>query len=401
MSAPFHFDPFDPAITQNMWDEFRGIREAHPVSRHGDFVFVARFEDAKAVLRKPLVFSSAQGFRAPGVVVPLEDKIVGELDPPHHQPIRRLLTSILVPKIVDRATPFTERVAAEQIEGMVARGGGDLVEGLSLLLPTQVTVDVLGLPEADAPQLAAWANELMHSEWPATNRTDRGEGLSGAFPEYSEYIDRQVAWRRSSPDPPDDLITGMVQKSVFGRAVSDRQIRTLVSNLLLGGIATSTSLLGNLMHHLLTHPDDFRALRDDSSRIPAAVEESLRLSPPILYVVRTCAEDTEIGGVPVKAGERVIVSIASANRDDAIYPDADTFRLDRDRPEPHLAFSAGPHLCVGAGLSRMEGRVVLEAFTQRFSPDTIALVDGYVFESTPVFMEYGPKTLPVVIQPTS
>jgi cytochrome P450 len=362
---------------------------------------VARYEDVKAVLRKPLVFSSAQGFRAPGVVVPLEDKIVGELDPPHHQPIRRLLTSILVPKIVERATPFTERLAADQVDSIANRGGGDLVEHITLLLPTQVTAYVLGLPEQDAPQLAAWANELMHSEWPATNCTERGEGLSGAFPEYSQYIDRQVAFRRNSPDPPDDLITGMVQKSVFGKPVSDRQIRTLVSNLLLGGIATSTSMLGNLMHHLLTHPIDLRALRDDPSLIPAAVEESLRLSPPILYVVRTCSEDSEIGGVPVKAGERVILSIASANRDDTIYPDADAFRLDRTRPEPHLAFSAGPHLCVGAGLSRMEGQVVLEAFTRRFSEGTIALEDGYVFESTPVFMEYGPTTLPVVVHSSS
>lgn len=393
----FRFDPFDPKHTQTMWQRFRDLRAHRPLSRPGDFVFITRYSDAKNILRQPKLFSSGQGFRAPGVVVPLEDRIVGELDPPFHQPIRRLLTSILVPAIVERATPFARKAAEQLFGGLAERGKGDLVDDVTLLLPTQVTVHVLGLPEEDAPQLAAWANELMHSDWPATNRTERGEGLTGAFPDYTAYIDRHVAVRRNSNAPPDDLITGLTRKQVFDRPVSDRQIRALVSNLLLGGISTTTHMLGNLILRLLEHPEDHRSLREDSQRIPAAIEESLRLDPPILYVPRTCTEDTEIAGFPIRAGERVIVSVASANRDDDAYPDADSFRLDRESPKPHLAFSNGPHLCVGAGLARRVGREVLAAFVERFAPGDVILDAGYVFEPIPIFMEWGPSRLPVEI----
>ena len=391
------FDPFDPDQTQAQWPFFREIRRQSPISRPGDFVFVARYEDGLEVLRNPKLFSSGQGFRAPGIVVPLEDKLVGELDPPTHRPIRRLLSTTLLPATVGHAEIFTREMAQNSLDDLATTGGGDLVNELTLMLPTQVTVHVLGLPVEDSRQIADWANELLHSEWVATNRTPRGEGIVGAFPDYAGYIDEQVALRRQSNAPPSDQLRELVANHVLDAPVSDRQIRSLVSNLLLGGISTSTSLLGNLFHHLLRHPADHRALRKDSTRVPAAVEESLRLHPPVLYVVRTCAKETEISGFSIRAGERVIVSLASANRDDEIYPDSDRFRLDRDSPKPHLSFSAGPHLCVGAGLARMVGRVVTEAFTGLFAEDDIRLDDGFSFEPTPVFLEFGPRRLPVVV----
>jgi len=397
----FQFDPFDPKQTQNMWHQFRDLRENNPISRPGDFVFVTRYDDVKAVLRKPRAFGNSQGFRAPGVEVPVEDRLVGELDAPLHRPIRRLLTDILTPRIVENARAFTRATARAQLENLAGRGRGDLVRDFTLLLPTQVTVHILGLPVEDSPQLSQWANELLHSDWPAYNRTERGEGLVGAFPEYAAYIDRHVDERRDSSDPPDDLITGLIRQRLFDEPVSSRQIRALVSNLILGGISTSTNMLGNLLHHLLRNPADFRALRAKPELAATAVEESLRLMPPILYVVRTCTIPTEISGFKIEAGERVICSLASANRDDRIFPDPDSFRLDREKPAAHMSFSFGPHLCLGASSARMVGQVVTEEFTQHFDCDQISLSPEYRFEGVPVFMEYGPGELPVSLRGNS
>ncbi len=396
MSTAFEFDPFDPEQTQTLWPRFREIREHYPISRPGDFVFVARYRDAVEVLRQPELFSNGQGFRAAGVDVPLEDRLVGELDPPHHRPIRRLLTKILVPATAEQVAPFTRRMADAALDRIIAAGTGDLVSDLTLLLPTQVTVKVLGLPVEDAEQLAAWANDLMHSDWPALNRTERGEGLQGAFPEYASYIDRHVAARRNSSPSTGDTLARLVHEEVFGAPISDRQLRALVSNLLLGGISTSTSMLGNIFHYLLTHSEHLTALRESPRLIPAAVEESLRLHPPILYVMRTCMERTKLSGFEIRAGERIIVSIASANRDDAIFPDADSFLLDRNpKQHAHLSFSGGPHLCLGASLARMVGSIVTSAFCERFDAVGFALEDDFSFEPTPVFMEFGPAHLPV------
>ena len=223
--------------------------------------------------------------------------------------------------------------------------------------------------------------------------------LDGAFPEYAAYLDDAVARRRGAANPPDDLITALSRQELSGAPASARQIRSLLSNLILGGISTSTSMLGNLLHQLLASPDDHRVLHDDPARVSAAVEESLRIHPPILYVPRTCTADTAIGGHAVQAGERVIVSLASANRDPSVFQDPDRFRLDRDGAWPHLSFAPGAHLCVGAGLARATGRRVVEAFVSEFAPGQMTLAQGFAFQPTPVFMEYGPSALPVQVDP--
>ena len=141
--------------------------------------------------------------------------------------------------------------------------------------------------------------------------------------------------------------------------------------------------------------------RADRAIIPEAVEESLRLEPPVLFLFRTAKEDTTIGDAPVHAGERVIVGIASANRDERVYECPNEFRLDRgitSREAPdHLTFGVGPHLCLGIHVARMEGRVVLESMLDRFRPGQVSLADGYELRLVPMFLEYGPETLDVTI----
>jgi cytochrome P450 len=136
--------------------------------------------------------------------------------------------------------------------------------------------------------------------------------------------------------------------------------------------------MGNLFHRFVTDPDGFTdVLRADRSKIPLAVEESLRFEPPVLFLFRTAADDTEIAGCPVHQGERVITGIASANRDERTYEHAGEYRLDRDALPEHLAFGTGPHICLGDHLTRVEGRVMLEEMLDVFGPGELQLAPGW------------------------
>jgi cytochrome P450 len=186
-----------------------------------------------------------------------------------------------------------------------------------------------------------------------------------------------------------------------GFRLSDVFVRTLAVNTLAGSLST-TYLLGNLMYRFVTEPQSFtHVLRADPAKIPVAVEESLRVEPPVLFLFRTATSATTVGGCPVAAGERLITGIASANRDESVYERADEFRLDRPPGEPeHLAFGVGPHICLGNHLTRVEARVVLEELLARFGPDGphgLHLAPGYQKTLVPMFLEYGPATLDVVV----
>ncbi len=395
---PFAFDPFDPAQTQEQWALHARMRREAPVSRpHPGFVYVARHADVKRVFRDAESFSSREGFRGAGVVLPIEESFLGELDPPQHPLLRALLLQAFRPGLERRAEPFARAWAEGKLRALAARGHGDAVSELGIHLPPAVTAHVLGIPTAEIERVGHWGFELLHSSWPEQNRTERGEGLGGAFPEFAAFLDEQIAARRRSADPPDDLITRMLHAADAGRVLSDLQVRTLCANCLLASQSTA-NLIGNLLHRLAADAGFERALRARPDLIPAAVEESLRFEPPVLFLFRTARRDSEIAGEKIAAGERIILGIASGNRDEAVYPRADEFWLERgwpDAPE-HLSFGPGPHLCLGNQLARMEARVVLELALELFPLRGLRLAPGYRRTHVPMFLEYGPERLDLV-----
>jgi cytochrome P450 len=245
-----------------------------------------------------------------------------------------------------------------------------------------------------------WCNELLHSTWPAMGKTERGEGIAGAFPEFAATMDALIAERRQPRgDEPADLLAVMVQTEADdGWRIHEQHVRTLAINVMAGALSTSY-MIGNLLYRYLTDEGSFATvLRNDRALIPAAVEESLRFEAPVTVLFRSSREETTLSGCPIHTGDHIMMGILSANRDETVYEDANEFRLDRSGEPEHLAFGAGPHLCLGNHLTRMIGRVILEEVLDRFAPQQVQLADGFVWECVDHPLEYGPEHLPVVVR---
>jgi cytochrome P450 len=273
--------------------------------------------------------------------------------------------------------------------------------GLAIPLPGSVAAHELGIPDTLHDQVMDWCNELLHSTWPTHGKTERGEGISGAFPEFAAVLDEQIAQRRNpNADGPEDLLALMVQTvEDDGWRIPEQHVRTLAINILAGSLSASY-MLGNLLYRYLDDSTGFAdAIRADPSLIPAAVDESLRHEAPVMFLFRTARADTTLGGCPIHQGDHLMLGIGAANRDGAVYADPDEFRLDRQGEPEHLAFGAGPHLCLGNHLTRMVGAVVLDEVLTRFAPGALKLAPGFEWECVNHLMEYGPERLEVVATP--
>ena len=398
------FDPFDPPLADEALPLLTRMREESPVVAIAKGMqYVTRHSECRDVLRDPRSFSNATGMKAPGVEIPLEDRLLGELDPPRHTLVRRVVVTALSPKLVHAAEPFMRETAAALLRDLPGTSA-DLVPAFTVPLPNRITGYMLGLDPADAAQLAIWAKSLMESTFPATNRTERGEGFAGAFPEFAGYIDERInerAAQLAQASAPDDVLARLLELTDDGEQLPRRQIRALVRNLITGGFTTTSQLLGNLLHEILTNPEVDHALRNDPAALGRAVEESLRLSPPILFMARGCVKEVEIGGCPLHVGTRVIAGFASANRDERVFDDPDEFRVDRANAEQHLTFGYGPHVCPGASLARAVACAGIGAFLDRFPPGAAQLAPGFEFENVPTYFERGPRSLPIEFtQPT-
>jgi len=394
------FNPFEPGQAQRAWPLLAKLRREGAVAPiAGGMHYVTRHAECREALRDTESFSNASGMKAPGVEVPFEDRILGELDPPQHTTVRRVMVTALTPKVVHAAEPFIRETASALLDVIPVPGGADLVPAFSVPLPNRVTVHLLGFPAGDADTIAGWAKELMESEFPRTNRTEAGEGFAGAFPDFAGYIDARVDRRAGeverAEDVPDDVLTRLVRLEVEGVRLTRRQLRALTRNLITGGLTTTSQLLGNLLYELLATPELEHAVRADEAALAHAVEESLRMAPPVLFAARGCVRDTAIGDAEIRAGERVIMGTGSANRDERIFEAGDEFRIDRPNSDQHLSFGHGPHVCPGAALARTVARIGIATFLERFAPGSVRLAPGYEFENVSTFFEIGPRRLPV------
>lgn len=401
MTDDLTFDVMDQAKTKD-WAFLAKLRAECPVSRPSpELVFTARYADTSKGFRDAKTFSSAGDMRAPGITVPEEESFLGELDPPLHPRIRRLLLPGFTPAAAKRSEAWTRANVRRRLQGLADDGGGDLMARLAIPLPGSVAAHELGIPDEMHDQMMDWCNELLHSTWPTHGYTERGVGIAGAFPEFAAALDEQIAQRRTpTADGPQDLLALMVQTvDDDGWRLPEQHVRTLAINIMAGSLSASY-MLGNLLYRYLDASTGFeQTIRDDPSLIPAAVDESLRHMAPVMFLFRSAKVDTTIGGCPVHAGDHVMLGIGAANRDPEVYHDADEFLLDRAGEPEHLAFGAGPHLCLGNHLTRMSGTVVLEEVLAAFGPGRLTLASGFEWECVDHIMEYGPETLDVVVNP--
>jgi cytochrome P450 len=346
------------------------------------FWIASRFEDARAILIDHKRFSSSAMGRGPGSSIPfplLTD------DPPRHTALRGLLAKAFTPAAMEAMRPDVER-QAEELAAAIPRGEEvDIVERMTTPLPVAVISRMMGAPHERASDFKRWSNALVGIQGGPIGG-DRIQLLM----ELRAYFAELAAARRAMPG--DDLVSALTKASVAQETLSDDQVVGLCILLMVAGNETTTNLLGNLLNRLARTPEAWAALRADPGLIEAAIEESLRVDSPAQMVIRRATEDAEVGGRTIKAGDQIMVYLASANRDPGRWDDAAAFEVSRER-DRHVAFGHGVHTCIGAPLARMEAKAALSALVARFASIKHGQERGH---RLPGGLLYGFRSLPVV-----
>jgi len=380
---------FDPLVATPDDPEMVRLRTDEIVTRNANGVwFLSRFDDVLAATKNIATFNAS--FREPGVVVPDEEQFINEIPEPRHGQIRRIINGAIATHKLGGVEQFCTALCDELLDDLLARDGVvNLVGSYVMPVPTSVIANLLGAPQEDFEKWAAWSDEVVQGTYPTKYRNERGEGLAGAHPEFTAYVDQQIALRRV--EPRDDFMSLLLDMEVDGRRLTDVEARTQLVFLLISGNETTRHLISNLLWTIATNDGLMAQLRDDRELVNTAIEESLRLDPPIQFLMRTCTAEADVRGAQICPHDKVAFGIASANRDATRFAEPDRFRLDREDPRGHLGFGGGPHVCPGAALARLEARIAVNVFLDRVA--AIRTVDETRYENVPVFWAHGPKEM--------
>ena len=388
------YNPFDVAADVPI-DALREMRVTCPVARIDVGWLLTRHEHVKNAVRD--IDSFRTSYREPGVVVPEEEQLLPEMPEPRHGKVRRIVNAVVGWHKAMRMEPFIRDLSHEYLDALLARGEGDLVADFAAPIPINVMAEMLGVPRADWPLFRVWSDEVVQGEYVNKNRTERGEGFGGGHPEFSAYVDDLIRTRTTRDDRRDDMVTRLIHTEVDGLRLTPVEIRTQLISLILGGNETTRHLIANILARLAVHPQLLEQLHADPSLIVAAVEESLRLEPPIHQMLRTVEKPLDRFGPSMCPGDKIVYAVASANRDEVVFADGDTWRLDRANAREHLAFGDGPHICPGQAIARLEGKVTTEVFVERVG--ALAPVVGWRHRKVPVFWANGPIDVRVTLSP--
>jgi cytochrome P450 len=369
--------------------QFAQVRELAPVHKarladgHEAWL-IMRYVDAKQALNDPRFSKDMNKAMAEGEVVAegLPGAALAQhvltMDPPDHTRLRRLVAQAFTPARVEMLRPRVQEIVDDLCDGLAKAGPSgtvDLVSNFAFPLPYTVICELLGIPEPDrAPLGEAFTALFLPSDGPEPPAA----AVAGSK-HIIEYLDHITGYKQEHPA--NDLITALGEARDGAAKLTQRELCSTLFQLFVAGHDTTASLIGNGMAALLTHPEQLAALRADLSLVTGAVEEFLRYDAPVPHsTFRYAAVDTEIGGVTIPAGDQVLISIASANRDPARFADAEALDIDRE-DKRHVAFGHGIHFCLGAPLGRMEGQIAFTSLLTRF-PDLALAV-------TPADLHWG------------
>jgi len=384
-------------------DQFDRLRREAPVYWHPEaddtgFWAVTKHADVRTVSHDCATFSSEVG----GTFIPTQDEealgslrlTILNMDPPKHNRYRRLVSKGFTPRMVAALVEEIERRAAKVLDAVCEKGEVEFVEEIAAQVPVQMICEMIGLEPEVWPRMFELSNQLIGSRDDPDYQELPG-GPQAAAMEVYMLCDQVAADRRQNPR--DDIMTALVDAEIDGERLDDAELNLFFITLIVAGNETTRNLINHSMLALIDHPEEAQRLRDDPSLWDTAVDEMLRWGSSIHNFRRTATCDTELRGVPIREGDKVVMYYASANRDEDVFPDPHRFDVGRT-PNDHVTFGGGGvHYCLGASLARAEIRATMRQVVERLPDLELAGPPSRLHSD---FVN-GIKTMPVRFTPTA
>jgi cytochrome P450 len=399
-----HDDLLAPEVLRDPYAYFAALRERDPVhynERWGGWL-ILRYDDVVRAFRDPDTYSSDRMASLMLELTPQEQEHFALLikyfskwlvftDPPYHTRVRLLINKAFTPTSVEKLRPRARQIIHQLLDRLQHRGEMEFIREFAFHLPVIVISEYLGVPVDDREQVKEWSDETSRVFFIRANEPDRRERSQRGLEKLVAYFEPLIEERRKRPR--DDLISALVQAEERGDLLSHDEVLATCTVLLFAGHETTTNLLANGLLAFMQQRDQWERLRQNPALIRSAVEELLRYDGPVKATFRWAKKEVGLRGKTIQAGDRMLLVLASANRDPARYPDPDRLDIARD-PNPHVALGQGIHVCLGAPLARMEAQEAFLALSQRF-PQLRLTADPERLEYQPTIVARALKELPV------
>ena len=392
----------DPGVLANPYPLYHRLRTEDPV--HWDpylhVWLVTRYADVITVLQRFLAGRSPTPEQLTSVGLselnPIAQVLVRQMifmDPPAHTRLRTLAAAAFTPARVEKLRQHIQDIIDGLIDAVLPQGRMDVIAEFADLLPATVTTELMGLPVSDRDQLKKWSKDFSEMLGNFQHNPGRTASMLKTVEDMTSYFREKV--REQERNPRDGVVRAFVTAEVDGDRLDEAEVIANCIITMVGGLETTTNLIGNGLMLLLKHPDQFERLRKDPSLLPPAIEELLRYESPIQHTGRLAPEDIELGGKLIRKRQAVLSVLGAANRDPQRFPNPDCFDITR-QDNRHLAFGWAGHFCFGASLARMEGQLAFSAILRRLP--NLALEPGpLVWRLNQGFR--GLEALPVTFEP--
>jgi cytochrome P450 len=371
IARDFDLNAISPLFIENPYPTLDMLRQESPVHENPDgSVYLTRYQDCLAVYRsRDMLSDKTEAFGEKFGQCPLQEHHTTSLifnDPPYHTVVRKLISGAFTPRKLREMEALIETIVDDLLDTIAEQNTIDMVADFGTILPTEIISFMLGIPKDFRQKLRGYSISILGALDPVVSN-ERMHAGNQAVSDFSEILNDLINYRRENPDSAQqgEVLESLIFGEHEGRKLDQKELIQNCIFLLNAGHETTTSLVSNSVSLFLDHPEQHRKLLDDPTLIEGAVEECLRVESPLQIGNRQAATDFTFGDHKINKGTYIHTSIAGANRDPSVFADPHKFDIER-KNNKHIAFITGIHVCLGATLARMEGRIALGKLLTRF-----------------------------------